>query len=192
MRAGYGLFVSFGILWMFLGGTGVFAQEAPAAIPVEDAALPAGYEDIRLGMSFEELAAALTANPGYGYQGEEDVTMRDNPGEVLIETEGGKNSFFGRCWFQFYEGKLYIITLNLNPAWTDHYSVFTTLRGKYGAPAQLTPEKIVWENQEVIMSLERPLTLRYVDAPVFQQLLKNSALEQAASERLREQFLEGL
>ncbi|MDR3283709.1 MAG: hypothetical protein LBS97_00845 [Treponema sp.] len=168
------------------------AQEEPADAS-ETAALPVGYgSDIKLGMTFAETQTVLVENPAYGYKGEADVSLIESPNRTLIETAGLRDSVFERCWFHFYEDKLYIITLALNPAKADHYSIFTTLRGKYGDPKSLSPEKTVWENETVLMSLERPLTLRYVDAPVFQQLLNAAAVEKSGAEYLRDRFLEGL
>jgi hypothetical protein len=154
--------------------------------------LPAGYGDIQLGMTFDEVAAALTQNSAFGYRGEPDVSMLKSPNRVLIETAGPRSSVFERCWFQFYGDRLYIITLSLNRTQTDHYSIFSTLCEKYGNPSSLTPEKSVWQDDAVIMSLERPLTLRYVDAPTFQQIQDASGVEQSAAETMRKQFLEEL
>jgi hypothetical protein len=159
---------------------------------VQFAPLPAGYGDIQLGMTFYEVTDALARNSAFGYRGEPDVSLLPSPNRVLIETAGPRTSVFERCWFQFYDERLYIITLSLNRTHTDHYSVFSTLCFKYGDPATLTSEKTVWQNDAVIMSLERPLTLRYVDAQVFQQLLDASSVDQSAAENMREQFLEGL
>jgi hypothetical protein len=163
------------------------AQEGAPPAP-----MPAGYGDITLGMSFDEVSAALTANPAYGYKGEPDVSLFQSPNRTLIETAGPRNSVFQRSWFHFYEDKLYIILLALNSTQTDHYSLFSTLRAKYGDPQTLNPEKSVWEDGAVTLSLERPLTLRYVDAPVFRQLAEAAGVEQSTAEYLREQFLEGL
>jgi hypothetical protein len=112
---------------------------------------------------------------------------------MLIETAGPSTSVFARSWFQFDEDeKLSTITLDLNPAQTDHYSIFSTLCSKYGDPDILTAEKTIWQDDDVIMSLERPLTLRYMYAPTFEALLEASIVDQSAVENLREHFLEGL
>ena len=111
---------------------------------------------------------------------------------MIIETPGGSASFFGRSWFQFYGDKLCVIIIMLNPARADRYSVFSTLLEKYGEPLVITPEKAEWRNEQVILSLESPLTLKYVDAAVFEELSQQSAIEETASERLYQTFLDGL
>jgi len=80
----------------------------------------------------------------------------------------------------------------MNQKKMDHYSVFSTLCKKYGNPGALDPEKSVWQNDSVIMSLERPLTLKYTDKVVFDKLQKESLVEKSGEEFSRDRFLEGL
>ena len=160
----------------------------------EKEALPNGYRAITLGMSLEEVKAALLRDSEYGYRGDRDVSLLPGNAErVLIETDATSiHSFLDKCWFQFYENKLYIITITMNQKKMDHYSVFSTLCNKYGNPQSLDPEKSTWQNDTVIMSLERPLTLKYTDRAVFEKLQKESLVQQSGEEVSRSQFLEGL
>ncbi len=157
--------------------------------------LPSGFAKIKLGMSVDEVKDLLAKDPAFGYHGDRDVSLLPGENRVLIETDavsGHVLSFLDRCWFQFFEDKLYIITINLNQTQIDHYSVFTALCKKYGNPNELTPEKSVWENSSVSMTLERPLALKYIDKNVFQKLQKNTAAESSVSEMTQEMFLDGL
>lgn len=167
----------------------IFAQTAQAG---SENVLPASYNEISLGMTAEQVKEALSANPLFGYRGERDVSLLPVPTaqeqkRMLIETNG--HSFLSRCWFQFYDNKLYIMTFTINPDMMDYYSLFKTFETKYGQPSSLSPEKIVWKNDTVTFSLERPLTVRYVDTAVFNSLLDQSQRKQAASDILREEFL---
>ena len=77
--------------------------------------LPNGYKEIKLGMSVEEVKNALKADPYFGYRGDRDVSFLPGRDKILIETNTYKTapfSFYERCWFHFYNGKLYIITIN--------------------------------------------------------------------------------
>jgi hypothetical protein len=177
---------------MFFVASLFFTAFTGAVFSQTQAALPRGYAGISLGMTQEEVSAALKNNIAFGYRGERDVSLLPATRQTIIETPGGAGSFFARSWFQFYEDKLYIITINLNPAKADHYSTFTSLLGKYGEPVSITPDKSVWQNAEVIMSLEKPLTLKYVDAEVFARLAEDSAAQQTVEEQLYKDFLEGL
>jgi len=157
--------------------------------------LPSGYGNIRLGMTVDEVKELLKKNPLFGYHGDRDVSLLPGENRILIETDataGHVDSFLDRCWFQFFEDKLYIITITLNKEKIDHYSVFTTLCNKYGDPSSLSPEKSVWENSSVTMSLEKPLALKYVDKATFEKMNKKSKVNDSVPEMTAKMFLEGL
>ena len=156
--------------------------------------LPNGYSGAKLGMSIDSLKEALKKDHQFGYRGDRDVSLSPSDGQYLIETDGSQYgfSFLGRCWFQFADEKLYIITLNLDRTKIDHYSVFSKLCEKYGNPNELSPQKSVWQDGDVIMSLEKPLTLKYVDAKAFESKKKSSNVQQTAAENARDDFLDSL
>lgn len=74
----------------------------------------------------------------------------------------------------------------------DHFSIFDSLCKKYGTPQSVSPEKSVWQSETVTMSLERPLTLKYVDQKVFDELQNKSKVSPSGTEQTREMFLKGL
>jgi hypothetical protein len=152
--------------------------------------LPTGYSTVKLGMSLEDVKTALLRDPDFGYRGERDVSLLPGENRHLIETRGA--DFLGNCWFQFHEEALYIISINVNPDFMDYYSIFNTLCKKYGNPKYLDPEKATWEDESVILSLEKPLCLKYTDAKVNNQILEQSEAQQATVEYLREGFLDSL
>ena len=146
-------------------------------------------------MSFEQVKKALRDNLDFGYRGDRDVSLLPGENRMLIETDASTYagfSYLERCWFQFYEDKLYIITINIDREKMDHYSIFDALCKKYGNPDSVSPEKSVWKNKRVTMSLERPLTLKYVDQERFDSLQKKSKVNPTGTEVTREMFLEGL
>ncbi len=155
-----------------------------------DTALPGGYGSVVLGMSVDTAKNALQEDPAYGYRGDRDVSLLPGENRVLISTNGVL--FFDECWFQFDKDRLYIITLNLNEEQVDYASVFKSLCNKYGQPDSLSPKKSEWRDGAVIMSLERPLTLKYTDERVFQELQESSNVEFTKEERTRQSFLESL
>jgi len=157
-------------------------------LPLYSQDLPDGYRSIRLGMSLEEVKNALVSDAVFGYRGERDVSLLPDQEKVLIETEGP--SFLSRCWFQFHDQKLYIITITMNEELMDYYSLFKTLFDKYGQPESLSPEIVIWEDNTTRMSLERPLTVKYLDVAVYNSLLNSSQVNQSAGEFSRQKFLE--
>lgn len=154
-----------------------------------------GYGGVELGMSLEQVKNKLKKNSEFGYNGDRDVSLLPGENRILIETDaisGFGFSFLERCWFQFYNDELYIITININKEKMDHYSIFSALCKKYGRPNSVSPDKTLWENDDYSMSLERPLTLKYIDKNIFNQLQQKSLVNPSGSEITREMFLEGL
>jgi len=157
--------------------------------------LPDGYKNIKLGMSLDETKEALIKDPGFGYHGDRDVSLLPGANKVLIETDattGMGSTFLERCWFQFSQDQLYIITVNVNPAKMDYYSIFTTLCNKYGEPDKISPDGATWKNDSYTMSLEKPLTLKYIDNKVFEDLKQYSNIQKSGTEITRQMFLDEL
>lgn len=157
--------------------------------------IPNGYGGVELGMCFEQVKKALKDNLDFGYRGERDVSLLPGENRALIETDTTTYagfSFLDRCWFQFYNEKLYVITININREKMDHFSIFDALCKKYGNPDSVSPEKSVWKNGSITMSLERPLTLKYVDQKTFDSLQNKSLVSPSGTETTREMFLKGL
>ena len=157
--------------------------------------LSRGYGGVELGMTVEQTKAKLKENSDFGYTGDRDVSLLPGENRTLIETDAVSGHSFGfleRCWFQFHDDSLYIITININQELMDHYSVFTALCKKYGDPVSLSPEKSVWKDENYSMSLERPLTLKYVNQKVFEDLQNKSLVSPSGREITRDMFLDGL
>lgn len=155
--------------------------------------LPNGYKGITLGMELDATKEALIQNPEFGYNGDRDVSLIPGDNQILIETDATKalgSIFLTQCWFQFYEKKLYIITINMNTDKMDYYTMFTTLCNKYGQPNALDPSKASWENDEVILILEKPLSLKYIDKKTYTNLLNYANVQASAEELTRQMFLE--
>lgn len=154
------------------------------------ASLPSGYRGITLGMSLDQVKSALLRDAMFGYRGERDVTMLPDGDRNIIETKG--NGYLSDCWFQFTDGKLYTIIININTDKMDYYSIFNTLCGKYGNPDELDPEHCSWKGSSVIMTLEKPLCIKYIDVQLSGLLADQAQTQAAAEEMLRKNFLDSL
>lgn len=157
--------------------------------------LPNGYRDIELGMTLEETKEALVKDSSFGYHGDRDVSLVPGTNKVLIETDseyGHGSNFLKRCYFQFFNDSLFIITININPDKMDYYSVFTKLSEKYGKPSSLDPQSATWKNDDITLSLERPLTLKYIDNKTFKETQNYSNIQASPTEMTREMFLDEL
>ena len=168
------------------GGAG--QQQATEQARQREVRLPSGFGSVQLGMSMQEVQRRLEQDDNFDYEGQPDVSLVPQGDRKLIETTGF--TFVDRAFFQFYQDRLYIIILLLNRDEIDHYGMYTTLTRKYGKPRTFSPEATVWQNEEVRLSLERPLTVKYVDRQVFSQLKDQSQAEESIRTLSREQFLE--
>ena len=165
------------------------ATAAGAASPQasEEGGFPRSFRGIELGMAKEEVDALLSADSFFSYRGPDDVSLLPSPNQSLIETAG--DSFVKRAFFQFYEGKLWVMILVMDQRKMDHYSVYSSLRAKYGEPTLLDPREVRWEDEATRVALERPLTLRYLDLATYRSLREGSEAREAVEELERREFL---
>jgi len=166
------------------------ATATPATATPATPGVPRSFLGVELGMDRDTVIAALKKNLVFGYRGPEDVSLLPSPNQSLIDVSG--LSFVKRGFFQFYEGKLWVMIIVLNPDKVDHYSIYTSLSAKYGPPKLLDPKEARWEDDATRMALERPLTLRYMDMAVYATLSAGSAAQASVDELDREDFLKGL
>lgn len=167
-------------------GTTTPAGASRATTPA-GAALPKTYRAFSLGMSLEDLKKALLADDLFAFRGDRDVSLLPMSEQTLVETTG--LSFIKRAFFQLKDGKVFIMAFTLNTDKIDHYSVFTTLVQKYGEPKELNPREAVWLSDTVRLSVERPLTVKYIDLEVFNGIVEASAVKESKEAVLRKEFL---
>lgn len=164
-------------------GSGKAADQA-AAKPA-----PSSFRAFSLGMGLEELKKALAEDELFTFRGDRDVSLLPKSEQVLIETTG--LSFIRRAFFQLRDGKVFMMAFSLDPEKVDHYSVFSSLVAEYGEPVTLDPKEAVWTSEAVRLSIERPLTVKYIDKVVFDELARNASVKKSKEFVLREEFLNG-
>ena len=151
---------------------------------IHAADLPKGYGGVELGMTFEETKKALKDNLDFGYKGERDVSLLPGENRVLIETDTSMYagfSYLERCWFQFYNDRLYIITINIDREKMDHYSVFSSLCKKYGDPLSVSPEKsarsVAYASSWTLFSYAYSAAVRHspLGIPAFESLCRKNS-----------------
>jgi len=162
----------------------VWAQSARS--PVQPP--PRAFRGLSLGMELELAKQALAADPLFRYRGDPDVSFLPQTGQPLIECAG--TAWVRRAYFQFADSRLLIMILVLDTQKLDHYSLFTSLSGKYGQPSSLSPQESVWRSEEVRFSLERPLTVKYIDAAAFSRIVSRGAAVEDLEKLSRETFIE--
>jgi hypothetical protein len=150
--------------------------------------LPRQFREISLGMGLDSLKDALLKDKLFNFRGDRDVSFLPAREESLVETTG--SSFVRRAFFQLRDGILFIMAFTLDTVLMDHYSMFTNLVEKYGQPSYLDPKEAVWETEDTRITLERPLTIKYIDKKVLDDIISESALIQSRRVRERQEFLD--
>jgi len=174
----------------FLPQTGLYAQagdtgQAPVSSSGET--LPRQFRQLSLGMSLDALKENLARDAMFSFRGDRDVSFLPAREQSLVETTG--TSFIRRAFFQLRDGSVFIMAFSLNTEIIDHYSVFTQFTEKYGQPSYLDPKEAVWETEDTRIAVERPLTVKYIDKNVFNDILNESSLRESWHVRLRQEFL---
>jgi hypothetical protein len=174
-------------LWPQNTMEGILPADAGQSLIPGSEELPRSFRNLRLGMNLEELKEALIDDELFEFRGDRDVSFLPAKEENLVETTG--LSFIRRAFFQLREEAVFIMAFTLDSRRIDHYSVFTSLVKKYGEPVSLNPREAVWENDETRVSLERPLTVKYIDMEVFKAIINEAQTEESAEVFRRQGFL---
>jgi len=161
--------------------------QRPSLAPEYPEEIPRQFRELFLGMNLDELKRALQRDGIFAFRGDRDVSIIPIREETLVETTG--ISFIRRAFFQLTGGSVFIMAFSLDLQYLDHYSVYTSLVKKYGEPDFLNPAEAVWESEETRLSIERPLTVKYIDKTVFDRLVEESRAQQSQQYLRREDFL---
>jgi hypothetical protein len=161
--------------------------ERRSLAPENPEAPPRQFRDLYLGMTLNSLKTALTGDELFSFRGDRDVSFLPIREETLVETTG--LSYVKRAYFQLSEGAVYIMSFSLETRFMDHYSVFTSFVRKYGEPVDLSPGEAVWESDDTRVTIERPLTVKYIDMTVLNRLIEESKTNERLELLRREEFL---
>jgi hypothetical protein len=176
---------------MFLFILAEFFFFLPVMAQIQDvsgtAALPRRFRTLALGMSMDALKENLLKDDLFNFRGDRDVSFLPAREQSLVETTG--SSFIKRAFFQLRDGAVFIMAFSLNTEIMDHYSVFTQLVERYGEPSYLDPREAVWETTDTRIAVERPLTVKYIDKTVFNDIVSESGLIESGQVRRRQEFL---
>lgn len=170
------------ILGGILGGL-VLTTSVSAQTP-----LSLGFDQIHLGMTLAQVKQELSHSGYFQWSGGPQVTLLAKPNNSLIDVPG--ISYFRRGVFQFHQGILFVASYDLNPQEFDYYGLYTALVKKYGQPGELDPSMAAWSDGKTRLSLERPLTIKYVDLTIEAKIKQNSQAGKDYQQISREKFLE--
>lgn len=180
-RSGYILIITY---FLFIS---VLSGQTPSGNDILTREIPNGYRNLLLGMPLEQVKTALIGESRFDYRGEPDVSLQDFGSRYLISCGG--RGFIKEGFFQFNEKLLYLIIIQFDLEKLDFYTLQQDLMAKYGPPDDLSPEGMSWENDKTILSLEYPLTLKYLDKNTFEQFIADAQSREGFAEISREEFL---
>ena len=172
----------------FVSSQEVNDEDAIADEELLPSPMPREFRELSLGMPLGELTEALLRDGLFAFRGERDVSFLPVRQETLVETAG--TSFIRRAHFQLVDGEVFIMSFTMDTRFIDHFSIFTTFVERYGEPVTLNPNEAVWEDDYTRVSIERPLTVKYIDRVVFERLQYESGAQRAWQTLMREEFLD--
>ena len=184
------IFIVFSLLPAF--GQNTFDYDFPepqrrSLAPENPEPPPRQFRNLVLGMNLDELKTALAGDGLFRFRGDRDVSFIPIREETLVETTG--LSYIRRAYFQLDKGSVFIMSFSLETRFMDHYSVYTSFVKKYGEPLFLSPGEAVWETDETRVSIERPLTVKYIDKKIFDRLVEESKTKEKLELLNRAEFL---
>jgi len=186
----FSFFVSFGL---FLPPQVAMAQQeitlgnTPPAEEKTYLELPRQFRNLALGMGIDDLKANLLNDDLFHFRGDRDVSFLPIRDQTLVDTTG--SSFIKRAFFQLRDSEVFIMAFTLNTEVVDHYSIFMRFTERYGQPSYLDPRVAIWETEETRIAIERPLTVKYIDRTVFDDIVSESGLVESGQVRLRQEFI---
>ena len=154
--------------------------------PVTVSDSPWGFGNLRLGMAMEDVKTVLSESKDFSYR---HFTESMLPYTELPVFECKGTHFIERAVFQFYEERLYSMTVFFDRRKIDFYTLFTTLTSEYGPHSELDPRRIVWDNGASRMTLTKPLTLTFLDVAVHRELLDKSEIRKDSEYMRKQEFL---
>ncbi len=146
---------------------------------------PWGFAGIELGMKMDTVESILDESKYFIYDSKLISWLPFTP---LISAKGRGLINVGH--FHFVDDQLYSINLIINPIQMDYYTLMTQFNEKYGKYSSLDPSRVLWLSETASISLEKPLTVSYLDLELHQIYINQSEIEKSNAQQTREEFLD--
>ncbi|MBN1524200.1 MAG: hypothetical protein JW904_06960 [Spirochaetales bacterium] len=124
------------------------------------------FRSYQIGMGIDQAKELLAKDPLFNHK-DPDVYFLPAKEQTLIESEG--KGYVKRIFLQFVDKQLFSVIIDMNENKVDYYSLFTTFQGKYGTFDKFTPDFVYWEKKNIRLTLEKPLTVKYLDLQKFNE-----------------------
>jgi len=150
----------------------------------------AGFMGINIGMSRDEVLQMAEENPLFEVPRNRDVEFFPVE-ERKILTLSLKPEI-PHIYLQFYDDKLYAITLIFDPLYFDYYTLCQELQQNYGNYQNLTPSWRKWEKDGIEIRVEKSATVKYIALREFLEVTGFKKPELPDEKERRKLILEGL
>ncbi len=155
-----------------------------------------GFFNVELGFTFDEVVAILQNDPLLVVLEEPEIFVVPESDQKVIRADGVKDDatgyrFIQEAFFRFNDDdRLVVLSMSLNTNIIDYFSLFEVHDKKYGNANVITPNKAQWNNENTMLIIERPLTVKYImNSFIRPQQDQYNTIEQQAREQYREDFL---
>jgi hypothetical protein len=97
-----------------------------------------------------------------------------------------------QMYLQFYNEKLYAITVIFDEKYLDYFALAGSLAEKYGGYTALSPSWRKWEFEGVEIKVEKPAVVKYIALKEFLEVTDFKKDEGYTASERRKMFLDGL
>ena len=165
------------IIILIFVSSALFAQEA-------------GFMGINIGMSREEVL---------NFADDDNlIKVPKNRDVEFFPVEDRKILSFSvlpeipHMYLQFYDDKLYAITVIFNENHIDYFTLIDVVESKYGPYSELVPEWRKWQIGEFEIRVEKPAVVKYIALEEFIEAAGFESRKGTNGKERREAILEGL
>lgn len=95
-------------------------------------------------------------------------------------------------YLQFYNDKLYAITVIFDERYIDFYTLSSSLQDKYGKHSELNPVWREWKVDEIIIKVEKPAVVKYIALKEFLEVTSFKGARKPEEYEKRKALLDGL
>lgn len=184
------LFLCIGLSLFSAYSQSAIPEDKPVIVKSENsgAASISSFYGLRIGMGIDQAKEVLKENSSlFDYRGDPDVYFLPAKEQTLIEC--ASKGYVKRIFLQFKDKVLFSIIVDLNTDKIDYFTLFTALNEKYGAFDKFTPDYVYWEKSDIRLSLEKPLTVKYLDLSTFRKIVDDSKAGIVLEEESLKDFL---
>jgi hypothetical protein len=151
---------------------------------IPGAALPNGYARYKFGMSRETIVELIRTDPALRAWDADFIEGFEKEDWSVLSAVGPPH--LDHTWFVFNDkSELWCVTLNFNSTRYSYLELAKVLKEKYGQPAILGQDVVIWQNDRVRLQLEKTLHLKYIDLVRFSTVSKEFSPELLNQEKTR-------